>query len=75
MQSAKFSAMTPKEFRAILRSQTIVTVDENAVSGKFDIDSLLEIQSFSTVFDIEGTSSISDSIPAVFAHCYRWPIF
>lgn len=55
MKSAEFSSLKPKEFREIFCSQTIISVDEKAIPGEFNIDSLLEFQSFSTTFEIEGT--------------------
>ncbi|KJA13061.1 hypothetical protein HYPSUDRAFT_60098, partial [Hypholoma sublateritium FD-334 SS-4] len=54
MNSAEFSKLKPIEFREILRSQTIISVDENAIPAEFNIDSLLQLQSYSSVFDIEG---------------------
>ena len=54
MSSADFSSLKPKEFRKAFRSQAIVTVDANAIPVDFDMNALLQFQSLSTTFNIEG---------------------
>lgn len=54
MESADFNKLNPKDFREIFLSQAIITVDEKATPGEFSMASLLQFQSLSTIFDIEG---------------------
>lgn len=54
MEFVEFSHLRPKEFREVIRSQTVITVDKNAIPGNFNMDSLLQFQSFSKTFDIQG---------------------
>ena len=62
IEFAEFSNLKPKEFREVIRSQTVITVDKNAIPGNFNMDSLLQFQSLSTMFDIEGIWYIHISV-------------